>query len=67
MNPDEMKGRTKESAKRIIKLCRKLLDNRDDRLIGNQLFCSGTSVAANYRADCRARFKSRVCFKAVYR
>ncbi|MBC2715474.1 MAG: four helix bundle protein [Desulfobacteraceae bacterium] len=50
-----MKNRTKEFSKRIIRLCRKLPDNREGRLIGNQLFRSGTSVAANYRAACRSR------------
>ncbi len=50
-----MKKRTKDFAKEIIKLCRKLPDNREGRLIGNQIFRSGTSVAANYRAACRAR------------
>jgi len=51
----EMKRRTKEFAKEIIRLCRKLPDNREGRLIGNQIFRSGTSIAANYRAACRAR------------
>ena len=55
MNEAEMKKRTKNFAKEIIKLCRKLPDNREGRLIGNQIFRSGTSVAANYRAACRAK------------
>ena len=55
MDEAQMKKRTKEFAKEIIKLCRKLPDNREGRLIGNQIFRSGTSVAANYRAACRAR------------
>ena len=55
MNEEQMKNRTKEFAKSIIKLCRKLPDNREGRLIGNQIFRCGTSVAANYRAACRAR------------
>ena len=53
-----MKSRTKEFAKEIIRLCRKLPENREGRLIGNQLFRSGTSVAANYRSACRARSKA---------
>jgi hypothetical protein len=32
MNRDEMKNRTKEFCNRIIKLCRKLSDNRGGRL-----------------------------------
>jgi len=52
---NNLRKRTKEFAKRIIELCRVLPDNREGRLIGNQIFRSGTSVAANYRAACRAR------------
>jgi four helix bundle protein len=55
MTQEEMKKRTREFAKKIIKLCRALPDNREGRLIGNQLFRAGTSVASNYRAACRAR------------
>lgn len=55
MNQQEMKDRTKEFAKRIVRLCRNLPDTREARLIGNQIFRSGTSAAANYRAACRAR------------
>ena len=55
MDEAQMKKRTKKFAKEIIKLCRNLPDNREGRLIGNQIFRSGTSVAANYRAACRAR------------
>jgi len=55
---EEMKRRTKEFAKRVIGLCRQLPETRDGRLIGNQLFRSGTSVGANYRAACRGRSKA---------
>ncbi len=58
MNPEEMKTRTKEFAIEIIKLCRILPKNQESRLIGNQLFRAGTSVAANYRAACRARSRA---------
>jgi four helix bundle protein len=50
-----MKKRTKDFAKEIINLCRKLPNKREGRLIGDQIFRSGTSVASNYRAACRAR------------
>lgn len=50
-----MKERTKEFAKEIIRLCRRLPGNREGRLIGNQIFPSGTSVGANYRSACRAK------------
>ena len=63
MNPAAMKDRTKEFAKKIIELCRGLPDNREGRLIGNQLFKSGTSVAANYRAACRGRSKAEFVSK----
>ena len=63
MNPAAMKNRTKEFAKKIIKLCRELPNNREGRLIGNQLFNSGTSVAANYRAACRGRSKAEFVAK----
>jgi four helix bundle protein len=58
MNSDKMKRRTKELAKRMIEFCRVLPNNREGRLIGNQLFKSGTSVAANYRAACRGRSRA---------
>ena len=58
MDKAEMKQRTKEFAKEIIKLCRKLPNNREGRLIGDQIFRSGTCVAANYRSACRARSKA---------
>ena len=58
MDREEMKKRTKEFAKEIILLCRLLPDTREGRLIGAQLFRSGTSVRANYRAACRGRSKA---------
>jgi len=57
MNQEQMKNRTKEFAKQVIKLCRQLPETREGRLIGNQIFRSGTSVGSNYRAVCRARSK----------
>ena len=58
MDQQEMKKRTKEYAKRILKLCRALPETREERLIGDQLFRAGTSVGANYRSACRARSKA---------
>ena len=63
MNPVAIKKRTKEFAKKVIQLCRELPNNREGRLIGNQLFKSGTSVAANYRAACRGRSKAEFVSK----
>jgi hypothetical protein len=42
MNSDAMKRRTKDFAKRIIEFCRILPNNREGRMIGNQLFKSAT-------------------------
>ena len=63
MNEEQLKKRTKDFAKRIIDLCRTLPNNREGRLIGDQLFRSGTSVAANYRAACRGRSKAEFISK----
>lgn len=50
-----LKDRTKRFAVRIVKLFRALPKNDEARVIGKQALRSGTSVAANYRAVCRAR------------
>jgi four helix bundle protein len=63
MNEEQLKKRTKEFAKNIILLCRNLPNNREGRLIGDQMFRSGTSVAANYRAACRGRSKAEFVSK----
>jgi four helix bundle protein len=56
MNPAELKARTKTFALRIIKLTRAIPKSDDaGRAIARQIIRSGTSVAANYRASCRAR------------
>ena len=50
---------------RIIRLVNALPNQNRGRIIGDQLFRSGTSSAANYRAACRARsngeFISKLC------
>ena len=63
LNPEVMKDRTKEFAKQIILLCRKMSKNREGNLIGNQIFRSGSSVASNYRAACRGRSKAEFIAK----
>ena len=55
MTQDELKARTKLFALRVIKLVRALPRSTEARAGGNQIIRSGTSVAANYRASCRAR------------
>jgi four helix bundle protein len=55
---DELKARTKKFALRIVKVFQALPRTEDARTLGKQLLRSGTSVAANYRAVCRARSKA---------
>ena len=55
MNSDLMKERTKSFALRVIKLVEALPKSKTADVIGHQLLRSSTSVAANYRAACRAR------------
>ena len=52
---EALKNRTKKFALRIIKLFQHLPKTDEARIIGKQLLRSGTSVASNYRAVCRAR------------
>ena len=52
---DDLKDRTKAFAVNVISLCRTLPDTVEGRRIKPQLIDSSTSVAANYRACCRAR------------
>ena len=60
-----MKARTKGLAIRIIKLFQSLPKTEEARIIGKQLLRCSTSVAANYRAVCRARsnaeYYAKVC------
>jgi four helix bundle protein len=58
MNQEELKQRTKMFARRIIRLVQTLPENTTGRALGSQLIRSGTSVAANYRAACRAKSKA---------
>jgi four helix bundle protein len=55
MKGQELKDRTKAFALRIMNLIDALPKSIKGRVIANQLMRSGTSVAANYRAACRAR------------
>ena len=63
MNSDVLKKRTKEFALRIIKLVDTLPNTIAGKTIGKQVIRSGTSVAANYRATCRARSRSEFVSK----
>jgi four helix bundle protein len=55
MTTTELKARTKEFALRVIRLVDALPNTVKGRAIANQIMRSATSVAANYRAACRAR------------
>jgi four helix bundle protein len=60
---EELKKRTKQLAIRIVRLYRALPRKDEARVIGRQVLRSGTSVAANYRAVCRARSKAEFVAK----
>lgn len=52
---NDLKGRTKDFALRIIKLYSALPRSAEAQVMGKQLLRSGTSVGANYREAFRAR------------
>ena len=52
---EKMRARTKKFAVKVIKSYRKLPRADEARILGKQLIRAGTSVAANYRAVCRAK------------
>ncbi len=60
---DELRQRTKSFAIRIVNVFRSLPRSPDAQTLGKQVLRSGTSVAANYRAVCRARSKAEFISK----
>jgi four helix bundle protein len=60
---EQLRERTKAFALRIVKLFRSLPRAIEAQVIGKQLLRSGTSVAANYRAACRARSRAEFVAK----
>ena len=58
-----LQKRATNYALRILKLFRSLPNCVEARIIGQQLLRSGTSVAANYRAACRARSRADFLYK----
>jgi len=60
---EELKKRTKQFAIRIVKLYQALPKRDEGRVVGRQVLRSGTSVAANYRAVCRARSRAEFVAK----
>ena len=59
----DLRQRTKGYAIRIVRLYRSLPQSSDAQVLGKQLLRSGTSVAANYRAACRARSRAEFISK----
>lgn len=55
MNSKDLQSRTKKFAIQIIKFAELLPDKQIGWTIANQIIRSSTSVAANYRAVCRAK------------
>jgi four helix bundle protein len=60
---EELKKRSKQFAIRIVKLFRSLPRTEEARIMGRQVLRASTSVAANYRAVCRARSKAEFIAK----
>ena len=54
----QLQQRTKDFAIRIIKAFARFPKEETSRIIGRQFVRAGTSVAANYRASCRARSRA---------
>lgn len=67
MNDDkprqDLRLRTKQFALRIVNMCGKLPESRAGRILGDQVFRSGTSVGANYREAYRARSRAEFLSK----
>src|SRR5262249_47947769 len=59
----DLKARTKSFAIRVMKLVDTLPRTIQGRAIANQIIRSATSVAANYRAACRARSRAEFIAK----
>ena len=57
MTENDLKLRTKQFALDIVKFWESLPKDETCKTLGRQLLRSGTSVAANYRAVCRAKSK----------
>ena len=58
LGPEQLRDPTKAFAVRVVKLYKSLPVSADAQVLGKQLLRSGTSVAANYRASCRARSRA---------
>ncbi len=63
MSPEDFKRRTFEYGVRVVRLVEALPNGDAPRALGRQLLCAATSVAANYRAACRARSRAEFIAK----
>src|SRR3954464_4692284 len=63
MTAAELKNRTKKFAADIVRLVDDMPNSVKGRALANQIIRSGTSVAANYRAACRARSRAEFVAK----
>ena len=61
--PEQLREKTKQFAIRMVRLFQSLPKNEEGRIIGKQVLRAGTSVAANYRAVCRARSRAEFISK----
>jgi four helix bundle protein len=61
--PEDLRARTKRFAVCVVKLAEQLPRSEAAHVLGRQILRSGTSVAANYRALCRARSKAEFIAK----
>ncbi len=58
MDKVQLQNRTKSFAVRVFKMVEKLPKSKGTEVIAYQLIKSSSSVAANYRAVCRAKSKA---------
>ena len=63
MNAQQLRSRTKQFALRNLQLFRALPKSNDAQIVAKQLLRSAMSVAANYRAVCRARSRQEFIAK----
>ena len=63
MTKDEIKIRTKQFALKVIELIEDIPKTNVGNVITRQIIRSGTSVAANYRAACRAKSNADFVYK----
>ena len=63
MDSTELRDRTKRLSLNIIELFKRMPRTFEGQVLGKQVLRSATSVAANYRAACRARSRAEFITK----